>query len=105
MRAERSHSETTDPGGRYDSRTGGPRPVPSGGGASVTKNQIALAAAAGVLTTALVGGAALAAFQPFPSDPQTVPAADAASDKGPVDHLKAVLDPLVKKGTITQAQE
>jgi hypothetical protein len=72
----------------------------------MTKDRIALAAAAGVFTTAIVGGAALATFQPFASDQQTVPATDAAAlDKGPIDHLKAVLDPLVTKGTITQPQE
>ncbi len=72
--------------------------------------KIATAAVAGVLSLAVTGAAAFAAFQP--SEP--APAA-AAFDTGrttaqahpaaPRDRVKDVLDKLVAKGTITQAQE
>lgn len=75
----------------------------------------ALAAAAGAITMTLIGGAAVARLEPFgAADPVTratfdQPGADLAADltqcDGPNDRLKATLDALVKKGTITQAQE
>ncbi|HEV2011561.1 MAG TPA: hypothetical protein VGS17_11110 [Candidatus Limnocylindria bacterium] len=74
----------------------------------MTGNKWPLAIAAGAFTTALIGGVALAAFQPFAtSDPATVggPTAGLAENAGPKDKLKTVLDGLVAKGTITQPQE
>lgn len=72
----------------------------------MTMKKLALVVAAGALTTALVGGAAFAAFQPFANDQQVVvPGTAATADRGPIDHLKQILDPLVQKGTISQAQE
>ena len=71
----------------------------------MTKHRLALAIAAGALTTALVGGAAFAAFQPLVTDQTIVPGPATTADKGPIDHLKQILDPLVQKGTLTQAQE
>jgi hypothetical protein len=74
----------------------------------MTGNRWPLVIAAGAFTTALVGGVALAGFQPFASsDGATVggPTAGLAERSGPKDKLKAVLDGLVAKGTITQAQE
>lgn len=66
-----------------------------------------LAIAAGAFTTALIGGAALAGFQPFAtSDATTVggPTAGLAENSGPTDKLKAILKGLVAKGTVTQPQ-
>jgi hypothetical protein len=74
----------------------------------MTGNKWPLVIAAGALTTALVGGVALAGFQPFASsDGSTVggPTAGLAEQGGPKVKLKAALDALVAKGTITQAQE
>lgn len=71
-------------------------------------NKWPLVIAAGAFTTALVGGVALAGFQPFASsDGSTVggPTAGLAEQGGPKVKLKAALDALVAKGTITQAQE
>ena len=75
----------------------------------------ALAVAAGAITMTLIGGGAMAGVQPFGSaDPVTrgtlnEPGADLTQQDSPLatpkDHLKATLDALVKKGTITQAQE
>jgi len=76
----------------------------------MTGNKWALAVAVGAFTTTLVGGAALATFQPPLSlnevssviPDSSNPVVDRDSPKG---KLKATLDALVAKGTITQAQE
>lgn len=75
----------------------------------MTGNKWALAVAVGAFTTTLIGGAALATFQPplslnevssvIPASSNTV--VDRDSPKG---RMKATLDTLVVKGTITQAQ-
>ena len=73
------------------------------------KGKLAAGVIAGVLGLAVTGAAALAAFQA----PDATPAAGvlagtgaAQTDKeGARDHVKDVLDKLVAKGTITQAQE
>lgn len=76
----------------------------------MSRNKLALAVAAGACTTAMIGGVALAGVQPFGPgatgesavpDPATTLA---ERDKGK-DTLKAALDALVAKGTITKAQE
>lgn len=67
-----------------------------------------VAVAAGTFTTAFIGGAALASFQPFaPLDGSVIdaPTAVLAGTDTPKDKLKAILDGLVTKGTISQAQE
>lgn len=67
-----------------------------------------LAVAAGALTTALVGGVALAGVQPIATSDETVahgPATALTSNDRPKDKLRVILDGLVAKGTITQAQE
>ena len=72
------------------------------------RNRWALAAAVGAFTTTLIGGVALAGFQPFtgPGEAAVGGPTTAESDKdAPKGALKAVLDRLVAKGTITQAQE
>jgi hypothetical protein len=75
----------------------------------MSRNRWALAVAAGAFTTALIGGVALAGFQLPALDTTavtTVPAvADASTDQASRTKLKAILDALVTKGTITQAQE
>jgi hypothetical protein len=74
----------------------------------MTRNRWALAIAAGAFTTAFIGGVAFAGFQPFSgADVTTVggPTAALAGKDQPKDKLKAVLDGLVTKGTISQAQE
>jgi polyhydroxyalkanoate synthesis regulator phasin len=75
----------------------------------MSRNRWALAIAAGAFTTAFIGGVALAGFQLPALDGTavtTVPAvADASTDQESRTRLKAVLDGLVTKGTITQAQE
>ncbi len=74
----------------------------------MSRNKWALAIAAGAFTTAFIGGVALAGFQPFASaDVTTVggPTAALAGKDQPNARLKAILDGLVTKGTITQAQE
>ena len=72
------------------------------------RNKWAIALAAGAFTTTLVGGVAFASFQ-APSAAQTgvvPPGANSLADQEkPKDKIKATLDDLVKKGTITQAQE
>ena len=75
----------------------------------MTRNKWPLAIAAGAFTTALIGGVALAGFQlptgggsavgAVPSVNDALVARDASKNK-----LKTVLDGLVTKGTITQAQ-
>ena len=75
----------------------------------MSRNKWALAVAAGAFTTAFIGGVALAGFQLPALDTTavtTVPAvADASTDQVARTKLKAILDGLVTKGTITQAQE
>jgi hypothetical protein len=74
----------------------------------MTRNKWPLAIAAGAFTTAFIGGVALAGFQPFTSaDGSTVggPTATLVGKDQPTDKLKAVLDGLVAKGTISQTQE
>src|SRR5438552_15221151 len=74
----------------------------------MSRRRWALTIAAAVFTTAFIGGAALAGFQPFSSADLTVvggPTATLADKDQPKDKLKAVLDGLVTKGTISQAQE
>lgn len=68
----------------------------------------ALVGVTAVLCTGLLGGAALAAFAPAPApsfsvDPNT--GAVTMSDISKADALKTILDGLVTKGVITQAQE
>jgi len=74
----------------------------------MTRNAWPLAVAAGALTMALVGGVALAGFQPLATSDETLaggPVAAVTSRDQPKDKLKGILDALVVKGTITQAQE
>jgi polyhydroxyalkanoate synthesis regulator phasin len=75
----------------------------------MTRNKWPLAIAAGAFTTALVGGVALAGLQlPLGDAPiaATVPAVTdtAATRESSKNKLKDILDGLVAKGTITQAQ-
>ncbi len=75
--------------------------------------KVTLAVAAGVFATGLIGGAAVASFQPFtPAGPgQAQPQATTATtstnadDKRKPDVLKKVLDKMVQDGKLTQAQE
>ena len=77
----------------------------------MTTNKWALAAVAGTITMTLIGGAAVAGFQPPAGADRSgqgalnESAAILVGRDGPKDRLKATLDALVKKGTITQAQE
>lgn len=77
----------------------------------MTGNKWALAAVAGTITMTLIGGVAIAGFQPFAGADQSGqgvvagPAADLQGHDGPKDRIKATLDAFVKKGAITQAQE
>ena len=77
----------------------------------MTANKWALAAVAGTITMTLIGGAAIAGFQPPAGGDRSgqgalnEPAAVFVGRDGPKDRMKATLDALVKKGTITQAQE
>jgi len=75
----------------------------------MSRNKWALAVAAGAFTTALIGGVALAGFQLPALDGTTVTTlpsvADTSTDHAARTKLKAILDGLVTKGTITQAQE
>ena len=69
--------------------------------------KVLLAAGAGALTAALLGGAALAAFAPVVSGPASETAAQlgtAAPANSGTDKLKAILDALAAKGVITPAQ-
>ncbi len=71
-------------------------------------NKWPLAVAAGAFTTAFIGGVALAGFQPFATaDTTTIgtPTTAVADKDQPKDKIKAILDGLVAKLTITQAQE
>ena len=78
----------------------------------MTGHKWAIALATGAFTTALIGGVALAGFQPFVAPDATGDqnikvgsAAGVVERDQPKDRLKATLDALVAKGTITQAQE
>jgi hypothetical protein len=75
----------------------------------MSRNKWALAVATGAFTTAFIGGAALAGFQLPALDGtalSTIPTvANAATDQASRTKLKAILDGLVTKGTITPAQE
>jgi hypothetical protein len=71
-------------------------------------NKWPLAVAAGAFSTAFIGGVALAGFQPFTTSESTTvgePTTALADKDQPKDRMKAILDGLVAKGTITQAQE
>jgi hypothetical protein len=73
----------------------------------MARNMWPVIVAAGAFTTALIGGVALAGFQPFAgTDAATVggPTASVTEKDRPKDPLKDVLDGLVAKGTITRAQ-
>lgn len=74
--------------------------------------KLALGTGATILTTGLIGGAAFAALAPSPSTPAPTIATDPglsgiASDEArkPGAELQAILEKLVKAGTITQAQQ
>jgi hypothetical protein len=71
-------------------------------------NKLALAIAAGAFTTSLVGGVALAGFQPFAGSNEGVTGGPTAAvteqDRPTADKLKTILDGLVAKNTITRAQ-
>ena len=74
----------------------------------MTRNRWTLAVVAGAVSTALIGGVALGSFQPFASSDQTVvgdPTTDLGAKDPPKASLKAILDGLIAKNTITQAQE
>ena len=73
-------------------------------------NTWALALAAGALTMTIAGGVALASFQPSTTPDHMAqsiladPAANVVERDQPKDRIKAALDALVAKGTITQGQ-
>lgn len=74
----------------------------------MTGNKWALAVAAGAFATTLVGGVAMAGFQPFTTEVQSTlnePLTGLVERDQPKDRLKAALDALVAKGTITPDQE
>lgn len=75
----------------------------------MSRNKWALGVAAGAFTTAFIGGAAVAGFQLPALDgtaPATIPTVvNASTDQASKTKLKAILDGLVTKGTITRAQE
>ena len=77
----------------------------------MTGNKWGLAVVAGTITMTLIGGVAIAGFQPFGGADQSAQSsvagtvAELQAQAGPKDRIKATLDALVKKGTITQAQE
>lgn len=74
---------------------------------SFRSKKVLLAAGAGALTAALLGGAAIAAFAPVAEDPAGViwaePGTAAPANSGN-DKLKAILDALAVKGVITVGQ-
>ncbi|MDQ6857880.1 MAG: hypothetical protein M3Z65_02675 [Chloroflexota bacterium] len=73
----------------------------------MTRNKWLVAVAGGAFGTALIGGVALAGFQPFGASDGAVvggPGAAPAERDVPKDRLKTILDALVAKNTITQAQ-
>ena len=68
----------------------------------------AIALVAAVITTTLVGGIAMAGVQPLAAQDQATlsePVAGLVERDQPKDKIKAALDALVAKGTITHAQE
>ncbi len=74
---------------------------------SFRSKKLLVAAGAGALTAALLGGAALAAFAPVTYDPVSEVEAQlgtAAPANSGTDKLKAILDALAAKGVITAAQ-
>ncbi|HEV8656105.1 MAG TPA: hypothetical protein VGR85_11405 [Candidatus Limnocylindria bacterium] len=74
---------------------------------SFRSKKVLLAAGAGALTAALLGGAALAAFAPVSYDPVQLVEAQlgtAAPANSGTDKLKTILDALAAKGVITPAQ-
>jgi hypothetical protein len=74
----------------------------------MARNRWALAAAVGAFTTTLIGGVALAGFQPFTGPGEATvggPTTAQGETDAPKGALKAILDRLVAKNTITQAQE
>jgi DNA-binding phage protein len=74
---------------------------------SFRSKKVLLAAGAGALTAALLGGAALAAFAPVSYDPVNLVEAQlatAAPANSGTDKLKTILDALAAKGVITPAQ-
>ena len=74
---------------------------------SLRSKKLLVAAGAGALTAALLGGAALAAFAPVTYDPVSEVEAQlgtAAPANSGTDTLKAILDALAAKGVITAAQ-
>jgi len=74
---------------------------------SLRSKKLLVAAGAGALTAALLGGAALAAFAPDTYDPVSEVEAQlgtAAPANSGTDRLKAILDALAAKGVITAAQ-
>ena len=74
---------------------------------SLRSKKLLVAAGAGALTAALLGGAALAAFAPVTYDPVSEVEAQlgtAAPANSGTDRLKATLDALAAKGVITAAQ-
>ena len=74
----------------------------------MTRDKWTLAVVAGAFTTALIGGVALGGFQPFAGSDQTVagdPTTALGAKDPPKATLKAILDGLIAKNTITQAQE
>ncbi|HEY3218775.1 MAG TPA: hypothetical protein VGK15_06785 [Candidatus Limnocylindria bacterium] len=75
------------------------------------ERRVVIAIVTGILGLGLLGGAAFAAFAPAPADTfslvpglEGAPTAAAAPKPGD-DRFKAILDALVKKGVISQAQE
>jgi len=74
---------------------------------SLRSKKLLVAAGAGALTAALLGGAALAAFAPVTYDPVSEVEAQLGSAvpaNSGTDRLKAILDALAAKGVITAAQ-
>jgi len=74
----------------------------------VLNHRVMLAAGVGTLTAVLLGGAALATFAPVAYDsPSQIDgeSGSAAPANSGTDKLKSILDGLVAKGLITQAQE
>ena len=74
---------------------------------SLRSKKLLVAAGAGALTAALLGGAALAAFAPVTYDPVSEIDAQlgtAVPANSGTDKLKAILDALAAKGVITSAQ-
>jgi polyhydroxyalkanoate synthesis regulator phasin len=73
---------------------------------SFLNHKVLLAAGIGTLTAVLLGGAALATFAPMTYDSPSQIGGDSetATENSGTDKLKSILDGLVGKGVITQAQ-